>query len=296
MTSKEFQGSIEKSIEYWNNKSFSEYKDFLEKTLNLNNQTSIFLYNHLNNFIQKYKKTLGKEIFFFKEKLFYICLELKNYSKTLEIISELFNEFGKDKKIIRMYAENNEINPKKSNSFEQYKQLIIDNEEDKESLKRFILFTKSKIKLDNVNDYIDMWNEYIKNYMDDEDAFYELSEIYLLTNNYFKAIFCLEEILLHNPNNYQVLNKIGDIYASIDNNVENFKIALKYYSQSLLINVIPRTLFGIMHCLNMIFKEEKKLDEKLMNLLKIVRIHIKNLHENSPFKDIDFDKYYKLPK
>ena len=46
----------------------------------------------------------------------------------------------------------------------------------------------------------------------------------------------------------------------------------------------------------MIFKEEKKLDEKLLNLLKIVRIHIKNLHKNSPFKNIDFDKYYKLPK
>ena len=296
MTAKEFQGSIEKSIEHWNSKSFSEYKEYLEKTLNLNNQTSIFLYNHLNNFLKKHKKTLGKEAFFFKEKLFYICLELKNFSKTYEILSELFKEFGKDKKIIRMYAENNEITPNKTNSFEQYKQLIIENEEDKESLKRFILFSKNKLKLDNVNDYIEMWNEYIKNYMDDEEAFFELSEIYLLTNNYFKAVFCLEEILLHNPFNYQVLNKIGDIYASIDNNPENFKIALKYYSQSLLVFVGPRSLFGIMHCLSMIFKEEKKLDEKLLNLLKIVRIHIKNLHKNSPFKNIDFDKYYKLPK
>ena len=86
MTSKEFQGSIEKSIEHWNSKSFSEYKEYLEKTLNLNNQTSIFLYNHLNNFLKKHKKTqknIRQRSFFFQRKIILHLFGIKKLFKNI---------------------------------------------------------------------------------------------------------------------------------------------------------------------------------------------------------------------
>ena len=191
-----------------------------------------------------------------------------------------------------MYAQKNEIDPKVKVgiSMDQYKQLIIDDEEDRESLKRYILFMKLRYKFSNINEYIDLWNEYLRVYMDDQDAWNELSDVYLSVNNYNKAIYCLEELLLHNPNNYKILNKIGDIYASM-NNCENAKIALKYYSQSVLIQSTPRAFWGIYHCINIIFREEKKLDVKEESLLKIAKEQLKNLYVNSKF-EIDFDKFF----
>ena len=290
--SEEELSSLQKSIEFWSGKSKDNYKDWLQKTIQLNNSSSIFLFKHIENFLELYSGKIGNEEFFFKEKLFFLSIELKRYTLTKKLFSEFYKKFGNDKKIIRMYASKNEIDPKVKVgiSLDQYKQLIIDDEDDRESLKRYILFMKLRYKFSNINEYIDLWNEYLKVYMDDPEAWNELSDVYLSVNNYNKAIYCLEELLLHNPNNYKILNKIGDIYASM-NNCENAKIALKYYSQSVLIQSTPRAFWGIYHCINIIFREEKKLDVKEESLLKIAKEQLKNLYVNSKF-EIDFDKFF----
>ena len=290
--SEEELSSLQKSIEFWSGKSKDNYKDWLQKTIQLNNSSSIFLFKHIENFLELYSGKIGNEEFFFKEKLFFLSIELKRYTLTKKLFSEFYKKFGNDKKIIRMYASKNEIDPKVKVgiSLDQYKQLIIDDEDDRESLKRYILFMKLRYKFSNINEYIDLWNEYLRVYMDDQDAWNELSDVYLSVNNYNKAIYCLEELLLHNPNNYKILNKIGDIYASM-NNCENAKIALKYYSQSVLIQSTPRAFWGIYHCINIIFREEKKLDVKEESLLKIAKEQLKNLYVNSKF-EIDFDKFF----
>lgn len=292
--SEEELSSLQKSIEFWSGKSKDNYKDWLQKTIQLNNSSSIFLFKHIENFLELYSGKIGNEEFFFKEKLFFLSIELKRYTLTKKLFSEFYKKFGNDKKIIRMYASKNEIDPKVKVgiSLDQYKQLIIDDEDDRESLKRYILFMKLRIKFSNINEYIDLWNEYLKVYMDDSEAWNELSDVYLSVNNYNKAIYCLEELLLHNPNNYKTLNKIGDIYASL-NNAENAKIGLKYYSQSILIQPTPRAFWGIYHCINTIFREEKKIGEKEETLLKIVKEQLNNFYQNSPFK-IDFDKYFPI--
>ena len=244
--SEEELSSLQKSIEFWSGKSKDNYKDWLQKTIQLNNSSSIFLFKHIENFLELYSGKIGNEEYFFKEKLFFLSIELKRYTLTKKLFSEFYKKFGNDKKIIRMYASKNEIDPKVKVgiSLDQYKQLIIDDEDDRESLKRYILFMKLRYKFSNINEYIDLWNEYLKVYMDDPEAWNELSDVYLSVNNYNKAIYCLEELLLHNPNNYKTLNKIGDIYASL-NNAENAKIGLKYYSQSILIQGTPRAFWGI---------------------------------------------------
>ena len=54
-------------------------------------------------------------------------------------------------------------------------------------------------------------------------------------------------LLLHSPNDYKILNKLGDIYAS-KNNVEDAKTAINFYSRSILIYPTPRAFFGILNC------------------------------------------------
>ena len=130
---------------------------------------------------------------------------------------------------------------------------------------------KLSIDLNNkqtINDYIELWNLYLEVYMNDPDAYNELAQIYLMVNEYDKAIFCLEELLLHSPNDYKVLNKIGDIYCS-KNNVNDAKLALKFYSRSIVIQPTPRAFFGIQNCASIISLKEKKLDEKVRKLVDI---------------------------
>ena len=64
--------SIQKSIEFWSGKSKDNYKDWLQKTIQLNNSSSIFLFKHIENFLELYSGKIGNEEYFFKEKLFFL--------------------------------------------------------------------------------------------------------------------------------------------------------------------------------------------------------------------------------
>ena len=287
--------NVAQSISYWSSKSFEEYKEWLEKKIKLNNSSPIFLYQHLKNFTNNYRSTLGITCYFFLEKLFYLCLELKFYPEAKKLLDQMFREFGNEKKIIRMIAEKNEISPDGdiNLSFEKYKQLILFNQEDKTSIKRYILFLKFNTTQDNMNEYIELWNEYLKIYMDDPEAWNELGNCYCDICNYEKAAYCFEELLLHNPFNYMTMLKIADIKTSLGG-VESCKSALNFYCQAYMIQKTPRALWGMANCLSTIFKTEKKLDEKMQSLVKIVKRELPELYKNSQVK-ISLDDVYKLP-
>ena len=288
---------IEQSISNWNKHSLEEYKDWLFKQIKTNNGSTIFLKNHIQNFMSKYKNHIGIEENFLYKKLFFINLELKNYKESYNILIKLIKDFGRERKLLRMYGEESEIDPKGGDiPMRQYKSMMINDQNDNESIKKYIYFMKLSMDLNDkqtINDYVELWNLYLDAYMNDPEAYNELSQVYLMVNEYDKAIFCLEELLLHTPNDYKVLNKIGDIYCS-KNNLADAKTAIKFYSRSILINPTPRAFFGIQNCCSIIVKKEKKLDESTQKLLDISKNELKKLYENTNFKDFDVNKIFKI--
>jgi tetratricopeptide (TPR) repeat protein len=288
---------IEQSISNWNKHSLEEYKDWLFKQIKTNNGSTIFLRNHIQNFMSKYKNHIGIEENFLYKKLFFINLELKNYKESYNILIKLIKDFGRERKLLRMYGEESEIDPKGGDiPMRQYKSMMINDQNDNESIKKYIYFMKLSMDLNDkqtINDYVELWNLYLDAYMNDPEAYNELSQVYLMVNEYDKAIFCLEELLLHTPNDYKVLNKIGDIYCS-KNNLADAKTAIKFYSRSILINPTPRAFFGIQNCCSIIVKKEKKLDESTQKLLDISKNELKKLYENTNFKDFDVNKIFKV--
>ena len=288
---------IEQSISNWNKHSLEEYKDWLFKQIKTNNGSTIFLRNHIQNFMSKYKNHIGIEENFLYKKLFFINLELKNYKESYNILIKLIKDFGRERKLLRMYGEESEIDPKGGDiPMRQYKSMMINDQNDNESIKKYIYFMKLSMDLNDkqtINDYVELWNLYLDAYMNDPEAYNELSQVYLMVNEYDKAIFCLEELLFHTPNDYKVLNKIGDIYCS-KNNLADAKTAIKFYSRSILINPTPRAFFGIQNCCSIIVKKEKKLDESTQKLLDISKNELKKLYENTNFKDFDVNKIFKV--
>ena len=193
-----------------------------------------------------------------------------------------------------MEMENYEISPQSRNVPLGYKKMMLSDPSDNDSIKKYIMNLKLSVDLNNkqsINDYIDIWNLYLEAFMNDPDAYNELSNVYLMVNEYDKAAFCLEELLLHNPNDYKILNKLGDIYTS-KNNPEDARTAIKFYSRSVLIYPTPRAFFGIQNCASIISKKEKKLDEKTKKLVNISKKELTKMYENSPFKSFDVNKIF----
>ena len=294
---KKEMSQVEQSISKWNKRSFEEYKDWLFNQITSNNESTMFLKSHIENFMIKFKNRIGLQENFLYKKLFFIHLELKNYNDAMNILYRLIKEFGKEKKLLRMYGEESEIDPKGGEiPMRQYKSMMINDQNDNESIKKYIFFMKLSVDLNNkqtINDYIELWNFYLDAYMNDPDAYNELAQIYLMVNEYDKAIFCLEELLLHSPNDYKILNKIGDIYCS-KNNSADAKMALKYYSRSIIINPTPRAFFGIENCASIIIQKEKKLDEKTKKLVELSKNELKKLYGDSNFKNFDVNKIFNV--
>jgi tetratricopeptide (TPR) repeat protein len=288
---------IDKSIEQWNKHTFQEYKDWLFKQITSNQETSIFLKCHIENFLKNYKRQIGIEENFLLKKLFFIHLELKNHKEAFNILIKLIKTFGNDKKLLRMGSEEGEIDPKRGEvAIQRYKYMMINDQNDNESMKKYIMFMKLSVDLNDkqtINDYIDLWNQYLEAFMNDPDAYNELAQVYLMVNEYDKAAFCLEELLLYSPNNYKVLNKLGDIYVS-KNNAEDAKIGIKFYSRSIIIQPTPRAFFGIQNCASIIIKKEKRLDDKTKKLVDICKKELTKLYADTEFKDFDVNKIFNV--
>ena len=288
---------IERSIEKWNKHSFHDYKEWLLKQIKTNQETTIFLKKHIENFLAHYSNQIGVEENFLLKKLFFIHLETKDYKPALDLLIKLIKTFGREKPLLKMYGEEGEIDPKGGDiPMRQYKAMMLNDQNDKESMKKYIMFMKLSVDLNNkqsINDYITLWNQYLDVFMNDPDAYNELSQVYLMVNEYDKAAFCLEELLLHNPKEYKVLNKLGDIYAS-KNNCDDAKTALKFYSRSILIHPTPRAFFGIQNCANIIIKKEKKLDEKTKKLVSVSKKELSKMYDDTPFKEFDINKIFNV--
>lgn len=87
--------------------------------------------------------------------------------------------------------------------------------------------------------------EYLKKFMNDQEAWLELSDLYIQEQDYSKAAFCLEELILTNPHNHLYFQKYAEIQYTI-NTTESHELARSYFSQALKLNQgNVRALFGL---------------------------------------------------
>lgn len=285
--------NLSKSLEAVNKMSFEEHQIWLDNVLSLKKQSSFFYFMHLSEFLRKYSSSLGLTKMVYLEKQFYMSLDLKLLDWSEKILNNFKEIFGDETKIRRMFADLQQIKQTKDTdadgltpleeSLNIYKNLIKKNQNDHKSIKSYLALIKTTVDLDNVRTLIDMYNEYLKVYMDDIEIWNELADIYISTLNYNKAIFCLEEILLHYPNDYITCIKIGDILSSFSN-TDSSSNALKYYSRSIMINPTPRAFWGIVNVINTFLKYKKPLSETMKKSFIIATENLKTMYDS---KDID---------
>lgn len=81
--------------------------------------------------------------------------------------------------------------------------------------------------------------------MADTEAWQELGELYVAENDFNKAAFCVEELILHNPHNHLLHQRYADIRYT-QGGFDNVETARAYYCQALkLKHSNLRALYGV---------------------------------------------------
>lgn len=271
--------SLSESINNLKKMSFEDHTVWIDNIISLDSQNALFYFVHLQSFINTYYRILGIKRFAYYEKLFSACLELKLLDYATRYLDEMRSIFGSNEpKILRLSADLMQIKQIKltdnsddsplENALSTYKKLYKSNQHDRLNLKNYLYLVKTSLSYSGLKSYIDLLNEYLKVFMDDCEIWLELADIYIETVNYNKAIFCLEEGLLHNPHNYLLYIKIGDLLNSF-NNTETSMQALKYYSKSILIKPTPKAFWGIIFTGSVFLKYKKPIEGQLRSCIKI---------------------------
>ena len=287
--------SLNSSSKAMDKLSFENHQKWIDNVLLLNRQSAIFYFIHITSFLGKYASTLGIKRLIYMEKQFFYALDLKLLDWAEKLLNNFIGIFGdEESKIRRMRADFIQIQQKEietdnisplEEAMKTYKAMFKENQHDKNSIKSYLSLLKANTDASGIGILIDYYNEYLKVYMDDIEVWNELADIYISMLNYNKAIFCLEEVLLHFPNNYLVYIKIGDLLSSF-NNTEAASQALKYYSKSILIKPTPRAFWGIIHIGSVFNKYKKEYDENLIKSVKIATENLKNYYPEKYLEEI----------
>ena len=82
--------------------------------------------------------------------------------------------------------------------------------------------------------------------MSDQEAWMELCDLNILEQDYAKACFCCEELLLHNPHNHLYHQRVADICYTIGG-LEQLELVKQFYCQA--VKLAPsnmRALYGLL--------------------------------------------------
>lgn len=108
--------------------------------------------------------------------------------------------------------------------------------------KRIIALAKAQ---HNPQGAIKELNDYLKHFMSDYEAWLELSDLYLAEQDFGRAAFCMEELILSSPHNHLFHQRYAEIKYT-QGGADSMEIARSYFSQACRLNPTNmRALFGL---------------------------------------------------
>lgn len=111
--------------------------------------------------------------------------------------------------------------------------------------------------------------EYLKRFMSDQEAWHELCDLYLQEQEYSKAAYCMEELLLHNPHSHLIYQRYAEIKYS-QGGFDNMELAKAYFCQAAKLNPNNiRALYGLLLTTNNIATSAKCPSSKKKEAIKL---------------------------
>ncbi|XP_045449269.1 ER membrane protein complex subunit 2-A-like [Melitaea cinxia] len=197
---------------------------------------------------------LGSEKYLVMEQVIYAALDCHYYSIAKSWIMMLFEEFPGSLRVLRYKAACLEAEEKYDEAMEVLDSIINADETNSAARKRRVAIFKAQgLIQEAIKELVD----YLKKFMSDMEAWQELSELYLQVQEYSKAAFCAEELILHQPHNHLMHQRLADIRYTMGG-VENMELAKSYYCQALKLNPDNmRALLGLFLVTNTLLSHYK---------------------------------------
>jgi tetratricopeptide (TPR) repeat protein len=120
-----------------------------------------------------------------------------------------------------------------------------------------------------IPDAIRELTEYLKKFMNDQESWLELSDLYIQEQDYSKAAFCIEELILANPHNHLYHERYAEIQYTI-NTAESLELSRSYFAQALRLNQNNmRALYGLLLAANSVATLPKITSQKKKENLRL---------------------------
>lgn len=119
------------------------------------------------------------------------------------------------------------------------------------------------------SDAIVLLIEYLKKFMSDQEGWLELSALYIAEQEYSRAAFCMEELILQNAHNHLYYQRYAEIQYTIGTQ-ESLELARTYFAHAIKLNPTNlRALYGFLMTTQNLAGHPKNSSQKRKENLKM---------------------------
>jgi len=160
----------------------------------------------------------------------------------LKELSTMF-DFSSSLRMKRLFAMKYEMYEEFDEAMEILNSIIDEDDSNSQARKRKIAILKAQGENQKA---ISELVKYLKDFMADGEAWMELCDLYILEQDYAKAAFCCEELILQHPHNHLYYQRYAEIRYT-QGGVEHLEMAKIYYSHAIKLNPNNmRSLYGLL--------------------------------------------------
>ncbi|XP_036804355.1 ER membrane protein complex subunit 2 isoform X2 [Oncorhynchus mykiss] len=219
-----------------------EMRDKLRKWREDNHRNSEQIVDVGEELINEHASKLGDDIWIIYEQVMIAALDCSRDDLAWTCLQELKRQFPGSQRVKRLAGMRLEALEKYEDANKQYDSILQDDPTNTAARKRKISILKAQGKSAEA---IRELNEYLEQFVGDQEAWHELSELYINEHDYGKAAFCLEELMMTNPHNHLYCEQYAEVKYT-QGGLENLELSRKYFAQALkLNNRNMRALFGL---------------------------------------------------
>jgi len=189
-----------------------------------------------------YANKLGDELWVIYEQVCIAACDCNRLDLAATCSRALAKKFPSGNRFLKLKAMEREAAHKWAEAEEIYNIMLNDDPANLHIKKRIISMKKAQ---GNIEETVTALNDYLKEFMGDQEAWMELCELYIRQQDFQRAAFCVEELILCHPHNHLYHQRFAEIHFTIGT-PESMEKAKKYFAQALKLdpnNV--RALYGL---------------------------------------------------
>jgi len=185
---------------------------------------------------------LGDELWIIYEQVCIAACDCGRINIAQKCIEALKIQFPGSLRVRKLQGLLLEVFEKFEKAEQLYKSIIEEDPTNSLVKKRLVAMLKAQGK---TSEAIKELNDYVKQFMSDYEAWLELADLYIADQEYSKACFCMEELILSNPHNHLYHQRLAEIKYT-NGGQENMEQARSYFAHAVKLNSNNmRALFGL---------------------------------------------------